>query len=112
LVLDTPSSSNASPSRAHQYWEFVADVTIRVDYRRSAANDYFTREVEIVKTRYQGHTLGPQVAKIFTKPKDILAVQNGVQTRDLADDPEGAKPHLYRGGLFVFPSLHYLLSKI
>lgn len=96
LVLDTPKSGMGL-GEAYQACEFRADLSIRLDYDYGE-DDYLGRRLEIVKTRLQGHTMGKQVAKIFPKPE--------------RNDPEDARPSLHAGGLFVFPSLHYVLSKV
>lgn len=124
LVLDTPSAS--------EMWEYRADAVIRLDYHKSRA-DYFTRELEIVKMRFQHHTLGSQLVKIFEAPAiEWTYTANGGKQRvlgteeraakkaegrsleilNLNTDREGPRPNIRRGGFFVFPSLHYVLSQI
>jgi KaiC/GvpD/RAD55 family RecA-like ATPase len=102
LVVDTPSpGGELSPK--HQPWEYIADAIIRLDYKYGKGR-YFLRELEIVKTRPQYHCLGKYLMKIFP--------YRNIQGGNLATDPEGARPNIERGGVFVFPSLHYVLSKI
>lgn len=103
LVLDTASPLGSTP-HDYEYWEYVADASLRLDYRYDQ-HDYFTRQLEISKLRFQPHSIGKQLAKIFRKP-DIPV--NG----NLAVDPEGPRPNLPQGGLFVFPSLHFVLSQV
>jgi hypothetical protein len=104
LIADTPGIGSPAPSTVHQYWEYLSDVIIRVDYTYGDEG-YFTRQLEIVKTRFQPHVLGKQVVKIFPYETPNVA-------ENLDVDPEGARPHLREGGLFLFPSEHYILSKI
>jgi len=105
LIVDSPGVGSSDPAIAHQYWEYVADVIIRVDYDHGLQG-YLNRHLEIVKTRFQAHVLGRQVMKIFPKPK------RGGNTKGEATPAEGARPALKEGGLFIFPSQHFLLSKI
>ncbi len=113
LVLDTPEVEPSISPALHQDWEFIADVSIRVDYAYGTG-DYFARHFEIVKARLQGHVLGKHLVKIVKKP-DISprhgwVRQPGAPGR-LVVDPEGAMPYIESGGLFVFPSVHYVLSR-
>lgn len=101
LVLD--ASADASSLREHAYWEYIADLSFRLDYLHGQGG-YFTRQIEIVKARLQQHTLGKHVVKIFPKP-----ARQGIS---LVTDPEGARPYIRAGGVFVFPSVHYILSSI
>lgn len=103
LVVDTPSSSPAS-STEHRYWEYVADVIIKLDSAQ-LDDSYHSQWLEIVKTRFQPHTLGRQLVKIFP-------FQGTVGDKVPVIDKEGARPHLVRGGVFVYPSEHYILSRI
>jgi KaiC/GvpD/RAD55 family RecA-like ATPase len=115
LVLDALSTT---ANGDHAYWEYVADISIRVGYRYQN-DEYFMRELEIVKTRPQYHSLGKCLAKIYSAPgappepspqRNFGQAQEDVVQEDTKQ--EGARPTLQRGGLFVFPSLHYVLSKV
>lgn len=104
LVLDSPAISSLLPSAHHTFWEFVADVIIRLDYRHGM-HDYLMRHLEIVKARFQPFALGRQLIKIFRNPEVP-------KDRKIDIDPEGPIPNIERGGIFVFPSEHFVLSKI
>jgi len=103
LVLDTPEIAESSFFTGHRHWEYLSDVVIRVDYTHEF--DYYTRHLEVIKTRYQNHTLGKQLFKIFPPP-------DSDEQNKIIPDREGARPYITRGGLFVFPSEHLILSKI
>lgn len=111
LVLDGPGIGLSSSATRHRNWEYLADVIIKLDYDYGDAG-YFARSVEIVKTRFQSHVLGKQLLKIF--PDDQHGASNNSKDNilNLDTDPEGARPNLERGGIFVFPSEHYVLSQI
>ena len=103
LIVDTPSSTSTS-STQHRYWEYVADVIIKLDSTH-LDDSYFSQWLEIVKTRFQPHILGRQLVKVFPFEGQLGDTQPVI-------DKEGARPHLIRGGFFVFPSEHYVLSRI
>ena len=103
LIVDTPSSG-ATSSIQHRYWEYVADVIIKLDSTQLDGS-YFSQQLEIVKTRFQPHTLGAQLVKIFP-------FEGQLGNTEPIIDREGARPNLIRGGFFVFPSEHYVLSRI
>jgi len=104
VVLDTATTSSLLPSAYHQFWEYTSDVIIRLDYRHST-DDYFMRHIEIIKARFQPFSLGRQLIKIFRDP--LVTTK-----KSLVQDPEGPIPNIERGGIFVFPSEHFILSKI
>jgi KaiC/GvpD/RAD55 family RecA-like ATPase len=96
-ILDTNSSDTK-----HEYWEYVCDNVVRLDY--AYVHDYFLRTIEIVKTRYQGHVLGKQQLKIYEKPSRV-----DTRGRDITD-LQRQHPYITEGGIFIFPSIHYYLS--
>jgi KaiC/GvpD/RAD55 family RecA-like ATPase len=94
LVLDT--SDNPS---GHEFWGYVADVIIRLDYKW--IEGYMVRTLEIQKARYQLHAWRSHQLKVY-----------GPQ--ETARDPEERRlqhPFRNEGGIFVFPSIHYYLSQ-
>jgi KaiC/GvpD/RAD55 family RecA-like ATPase len=108
-----------SGERQPQFWEYVCDFVVRLDY--SEQNNYFQRTIEIVKARYQSHVLGKHHLKIYA-PK-----QSRKPDRENGEDGEGSdtdekrkaaeaqrmrRDHPYRseGGIFIYPSIHYYLS--
>ncbi|NOS99623.1 MAG: hypothetical protein HOP29_03250 [Phycisphaerales bacterium] len=107
LVLDTPGTNVSVTESGHEFWEYVADASIRVDYSFVGEEKHFVRHLEVVKTRFQYHILGRHLLKVFSN----RSYSPQESPPNLAVDPESARPHLFRGGPFVFPSLHYILSK-
>ena len=95
FVLD----SGTSDGYKHNYWEFVCDAVIKMDY--SYIDDYYVRTLEVTKARYQSHVLGKHQVKIYG--------QN--EAKD--DDVKIRRDHPYRteGGIFIYPSIHYYLSR-
>lgn len=99
FVLDSGSSS-----QEHMYWEYVCDIVVRLDY--SYIDNYYIRTVEIVKARYQSHIWGQQQLKIYAKLGDLIGGSPKNITR-----MRRAHPYRQEGGIFIFPSIHYYLSK-
>ena len=104
LVLD--STTTNTPHFRQDFWSFLADVCLRVEYGYGEDN-YFHRYLEIVKTRHQYHVLGRHVMKIFPNPP-----QSNSSGSLALQDMESARPKLTSGGVFVFPSVHSLLSVV
>lgn len=99
FVLDSDLASN----RAHDIWEYVADIVIRLDYTTS--NSYYLRTVEVVKARYQSHIWGKHQLKIYKSPQDF---EGDGQTRK--EKFRRSHPYRKEGGIFIYPSIHYYLS--
>jgi KaiC/GvpD/RAD55 family RecA-like ATPase len=103
MVLD----SSADPSNV---WEFVSDVVIRLDrkYDDSGYTGYMIRSLEILKARYQKHVWGRHQLKIYEGSR----IDESVWTITDKDASDRMRAHPYRteGGVFIFPSIHYLLS--
>lgn len=95
-ILDSNSADGQ-----HEYWEYVCDNVIRMDY--TYVHDYFIRTIEITKTRYQGHVLGKQQLKIYEKPSMSVCLKD-------ITDIQRQHPFTTEGGIFIFPSIHYYLS--
>ena len=93
LVLNAMEGDPAS-----QAWEFGADVHVRL--YQEYPKGYLVRTVKIEKARYQVHVWGRHQMKVYepTSPRNDVA---------------RARAHPYReeGGIFVFPSIHYILSR-
>ena len=106
VILDT--SKNTS---TQENWEFACDNIIRLDYgliRLDATSmlDYYIRYIEVVKTRYQAHVWGKQQMKIYTSynlPERENSDYDSIMRR--------AHPYREEGGIFVYPSIHFFLSK-
>ncbi|MDI6735814.1 MAG: ATPase domain-containing protein [bacterium] len=96
FVLDSRSSS-----KEHEFWEYVCDIVVRLDYEYKEPSKYMVRTMEIIKARYQSHAWGTHQLKPYP-PCDI----------EEKNSKERRRSHPYRdeGGIFIFPSIHYFLS--
>lgn len=92
-----------------QDWEFAADVVVRLD--KDDSSGYLLRSIEVVKARFQSHVWGKHQLKIYepfhrrtppTKPKERRNWETGLMR---------AHPYREQGGVFIFPSIHYVLSR-
>lgn len=81
------------------FWEYMADLVIRLD--RSYLEGYMIRTVEVVKARYQPHVWGAHQLKIYPPAK-----LDGLTPEQL----RRAHPYRKEGGIHIFPSIHYYLS--
>jgi KaiC/GvpD/RAD55 family RecA-like ATPase len=101
LIIDS------SPQGKPQVWDFAADIVIRLE--RDYSFGYLVRTIEIVKARYQSHVWGKHQLKIY-EPFRREASASGK-----ADLPGvrylRAHPYREEGGIFIFPSIHYVLSR-
>lgn len=84
-------------------WEFVADAAFRFDGQIGPEN-YFVRSFQIVKIRTQSHALGKNHAF------KILAGASDEQNREPSGRLFGT-PYQEAGGSFIFPSIHWHLSR-
>ena len=106
-----------------KHMAYLADVVIRLAY--DSQHDYFTRYIEIEKTRFQSHILGRHYFKILTamgtdRADESTKMSTCSQQTQGTTDAEGVcnenirlqRSHPYRlqGGLFVCPSIHSFLS--
>lgn len=84
-----------------EFWGYVCDSIIRLDKKYDL--NYMIRTMEIIKARYQSHAWGIHQLKIYGPNK----VENlkGMEAR------KRAHPYREEGGIFIFPSIHYYLSK-
>lgn len=99
---------NALPDQADsRLWEYTADTVIRLD--RDYLNGYMIRTLEILTSRYQEHVWGRHQLKVYGP----LRLRH-LDDRPLSDDDISAslRSHPFReeGGIFIFPSIHYILS--
>jgi hypothetical protein len=94
LVLDTQDTA-----AGHEFWGYIADVIIRLDHRW--VEGYMVRTLEIQKARYQAHAWGTHQFKVYG-PQEPAAK---LEERRLQH------PFRQEGGTFVFPSIHFYLSK-
>jgi KaiC/GvpD/RAD55 family RecA-like ATPase len=102
FILD----SRQAPSVA-EAWEFGADIVLRLD--KDYSSGYMVRTIEVVKARYQSHVWGRNNLKIH----EATAREDAPKTIQSGEDLEirlRAHPWM-EGGIFVFPSIHYILSR-
>jgi len=96
FVLDAKSNEDCNP-----FWEYMCDTVIELDHYEE--NNYFIRTIEIIKSRFQGHILGKHQMKIYDKPL-LYKNENRYTLSRL-------HPFIKEGGIFIFPSVHFYLSK-
>ena len=112
FILDTSRDDGYS-----EFWEYSCDVHIRLNHTSpiEPSSGYFQRTIEIVKARYQPHVWGPHLLKIYpaydssqrdTTGDDRQSEEDG----DYRNRLRRAHPFRSEGGIFIFPSIHYLLS--
>jgi hypothetical protein len=83
----------------------VCDIILRLDYR--SIQDYYLRTIEVVKARFQSHVWGKHQLKVYPKLSLTLPAVT------VADKEKLRHSHPYRkeGGIFIYPSIHYYLSR-
>jgi KaiC/GvpD/RAD55 family RecA-like ATPase len=108
FILDiSPTNERA------EFWEYASDVVIKLDRHSQHPGDlyYVIRHLEIVKARFQYHAWGRHQMKIF---KGLNEGTSSVEpnTSKVGRASERLRSHGYRteGGIFIFPSIHFLLS--
>lgn len=98
---------DSTPSReAAEFWEFISDIVVRLD--RNYDLGYMVRTLEVVKARYQPHVWGVHQLKIYEPArfkKEDYESQEKYKSR-----LSRAHPYRREGGIFIFPSIHYVLS--
>lgn len=96
FILDGSLTADNNP-----FWDYFCDIIVELNYNKN--NDYYMRTFEIVKARYQEHVWGTHQLKIYSKENN--------STTD--DDIKLSRAHPFRneGGIFIFPSIHYYLSR-
>lgn len=92
IMLDSSSGDLAG-----RKWEYLSDIVIRLE--RGYSDGYMTRTMEIIKARYQHHVNGRQQFKILEASK--------IRTRV----PIREHPYRVQGGIFLYPSMHFVLSR-
>jgi len=101
FILDSGHAGNK-----HEFWEYVCDNVIRMDYDYTSG--YYLRSIEVVKARYQSHVWGKHQIKIY--PPNAIH-----DARDSSEDKRKrmrrAHPYRKEGGIFIYPSIHYYLSR-
>jgi KaiC/GvpD/RAD55 family RecA-like ATPase len=96
IVLDT------IPDGPSPFWDFVADMLVRLETRYDSKTYYLLRTIQIVKARYQQHVWGVHQLKLYEPPKRETGTTETLMRMH---------PHREEGGVFIFPSIHYFLSK-
>lgn len=105
FILDSASERN-SVTNQYAPWAYLCDYVINMNSDSSKRN-YTKRTIEIVKARYHEHVLGLHQFKIYTGSEPRATEMNDLEVRNV----RRAHPYRHEGGLFVFPSIHYYLSK-
>lgn len=107
LVIFVLDSFAGNPTHSAKFWEYYCDIIVRMDrtYPSTPNESYMLRTIEIVKARYQQHAWGPHQLKIYAhKPEPEvgqLPSRNSMMR---------AHPFRNEGGIFIYPSVHYMLS--
>ncbi len=94
LILDASANH-----KEYRIWEHFCDIVVRLDFENRSG--YYTRTMEVVKARYQSHIWGKHPFKI-SRP------YTGGDDRDIR---RRSHPYRERGGIFIYPSIHYFLSE-
>lgn len=105
LIVFILDSSPARP--VAETWEFAADIVLRLD--RNNDSGYMIRTLEVVKARYQAHVWGKHQLKI----QEPLKSEDNPRVRpDEGSCERRMRAHPWaEGGIFIFPSIHYILSR-
>lgn len=89
--------SNLSDER-YKFWSYACDTVINLD--KLEKQEYMIRTIEISKARYQNHVLGKHTFKIIPPTQ----IKNN-------EEMKRAHPHRKEGGIVIYPSIHYYISK-
>lgn len=110
FILDSSPSGSS-----HRPWEYACDTAIELGYAHK--DKYYTRSIEIIKARYQENVWGRHQLKIYPasrSPREKLAAASEsseeIKTAVKAAIRRG-HPYRTQGGVFIFPSIHYYLSR-
>lgn len=104
LVLDSFNENEIS-----HVWEYRCDIVVRMNRTYPVLpSEYMIRTIEVLKARYQEHVLGPHQIKIYSN--DEIKSANPEILEDVKD-VNSRHPYRVDGGIFIYPSIHYLLSK-
>jgi len=107
LVLDALPDSEFA-----QMWEYQCDIVVRLNRTYpQLPSDYMLRTIEIVKARYQEHVWGPHQVKIYPKGADDLNLPSKNPDHESFSKLQLSHPYRSEGGIFIYPSIHYLLSE-
>ena len=110
LIIFVLDSFAGNPEHSAKFWEYYCDIIIRMDrtYPSTPNESYMLRTIEIVKARYQQHAWGPHQLKIYAHKPEPERKETSKERRDRM-----MREHPFRkeGGIFIYPSVHYMLSK-
>jgi KaiC/GvpD/RAD55 family RecA-like ATPase len=95
-ILDSPPTGGQA-----DFWEYTSDNVLRLE--RDYSSRYMIRTIEIVKARYQKHAYGKHQLKILSRFQPPVPQDRSLRLRD--------HPYREEGGIFVFPSMHFMLSR-
>jgi KaiC/GvpD/RAD55 family RecA-like ATPase len=108
IVIFILDSTPGDASKVAEFWEYICDVVIRLDHSRPHTPEgYMLRTIEIVKARYQRHAWGVHQLKLYEANEARQRNEKGQAYRDRLIR---AHPFREEGGIFIYPSIHYLLS--
>jgi KaiC/GvpD/RAD55 family RecA-like ATPase len=100
---------DSSPNRpVAETWEFASDIVLRLD--KEYRSGYMIRTIEVEKARYQLHVWGKHQLKIYEAQ---VMEQRPAEAPKAMTQEQRLRAHPYRseGGIFIFPSIHYILSR-
>ncbi|MGE0133334.1 MAG: ATPase domain-containing protein [Blastocatellales bacterium] len=105
VILDSGVSD-----KDHEFWEYVCDNVVRLDYNvvrldQTNLRDYYIRTIEVQKARYQAHVSGKHQLKIYSKFE-----RPDESDKDYTAKMRRAHPYRTEGGIFIYPSIHFYLS--
>ncbi len=101
---------------SEDFWDFMSDVVIRMT-RFTAGQRYMVRTIEVTKARYQSHVWGTHQLKPYggNTTANARLTYTGKNKEDYDQDASlrmRAHPYRKNGGIFIFPSIHYILSSL
>ncbi len=116
FVMDTFANDRSAKA---QFFEYVCDIVIRLDRTRpiTPAASYMLRTIEVVKARHQSHVWGPHPLKILERETahdqrdKETAHQYSERLKEQNQRLKKTHPFRDEGGIFIFPSIHYQLSR-
>jgi KaiC/GvpD/RAD55 family RecA-like ATPase len=117
--------ADSGPQGIARTWEYAADIVLRLD--TEYVSGYLLRTIEVVKARFQAHVWGRHQLKIYeafssqqsnrgaAHQARLNPTNTGGSLEDAARREETrlrrAHPYRKEGGIFIFPSIHYVLSR-
>ena len=99
MVLDTEDIRGRSG-----FWAYACDIVVHLD--KVYPEGYMVRTLEVVKARYQPHIWGVHQLKI-DGAHPVKPASDAKEITKL----KRAHPYREEGGIFIYPSIHFVLSK-